>query len=399
MSETPEGWVDITFSEIVEEVKCTFNTYPDYTAHKIAEALDRYIIKPINENHVRDITNILAASIDFETLNIRDLEDILGSTIVHDNLTKSITFLVGLLNYTANDQMNLGFNAPSSTGKSHVALEVMKYFPSEDVQERGYVSPKAFYHENGTEVREDGLPLVPQSEYITKGLDVWIQENPKPTGRTLTEWRDKYTLEKKRLKAEWSRIPKKLLVNLHQELLVFLDQPHDKLLRELRPLMSHDKKEITLKITDKSTTGKNATKTVTIIGYPTILFLSTRFSSDEQERTRLLMLSVDMSQDKIRDSLMLSNKRLADRDTFALGLEQNKARTLLKQRVVAIKNADIKEIIIINSDHIIDRFLEEHPTLVPRLQRDFPRLIGIIKACALLNLQDRTIEDKRLFKN
>lgn len=42
-----------------------------------------------------------------------------------------------------------------------------------------------------------------------------------------------------------------ITVDLERKILIFLDQPHDQLLERLRPLLSHDQKELYYKITDK----------------------------------------------------------------------------------------------------------------------------------------------------
>lgn len=328
------------------------------------------------------------------------LESVLSTTIVEDTVSKMVTFLVGLLNYTESDQMNVGFSGPSSTGKTYVVLEVTDFFPKKDVMTLGYVSPKAFYHDHGKLLREDGSPLMARDEFVDLRMEKWELENPRET--PVLEWRKKEAREKKKMKSEWNMIPKEFVVDLHQIIIVFLDQPHDKLLREIRPLLSHDRKKIVIKITDRQISGQHATKTITIVGYPTVYFLSTRFNVDEQERTRLLMLSAGMSQTKIEKSIEMLSRKLSNRDTFSQNVDHDEERKFLKERVQVIKAAEIREVIILEEDRksIFKKFLDEHPTLVPRHQRDFPRLIALIKAFALLNLQDRE-KDKngRLFAN
>ena len=66
-------------------------------------------------------------------------------------------------------------------------------------------------------------------------------------------------------------------------------------------------------------------------------------------------------------------------------------RNFLKSRVLQIKNACIDEIIISRDDveNIFQRFLDNHPHLIPRHMRDMPRLISMIKSHALLNVGNR----------
>ena len=49
-----------------------------------------------------------------------------------------------LLNYTEEDQQNIGYVAESSTGKSYIPLQLTPYFPKADVIELGRVNPTAF---------------------------------------------------------------------------------------------------------------------------------------------------------------------------------------------------------------------------------------------------------------
>jgi aspartate carbamoyltransferase regulatory subunit len=92
-------------------------------------------------------------------LTVDDLVSILGSTVKHDNENKAITFLVMLLTYTEEDQINLGFLAESSTGKSYIPLELSWYFPEEDVIKLGYASPTAFFHDYGVLMHKEGIPV------------------------------------------------------------------------------------------------------------------------------------------------------------------------------------------------------------------------------------------------
>jgi len=85
----------------------------------------------------------------FKLLTSEDIIRVLGLTIKKDEENKLITFLCALSAYTEQSQFNLSFNAPSSTGKSFIPMEVSTLFPNEDVMKLGDCSPKAFFHEQG----------------------------------------------------------------------------------------------------------------------------------------------------------------------------------------------------------------------------------------------------------
>jgi len=284
-------------------------------------------------------------------LTVNDIIEVLGSTVKHDDENKAITFLVMLLTFTEEDQTNLGFLAESSTGKSYIPLELSWYFPKEDVIKLGYASPTAFFHEYG---------------------------NPLPDPNDKRDVED----EKKR---------KIIHVDLHQKILIFLDQPHDQLLQRLRSLLSHDERDIILKITDKREKYGLKTKTVVIEGYPTVVFCTAKFSMADQEKTRLLLLSPEINQEKLREAIALKIEKESDREGFLKRMMEDPHRKLLRNRVDSIRTAKIKYVKIPEEkrEQICQQFVEDHKFLIPRHQRDISRLLAIIKGHALLNYAQR----------
>lgn len=294
-------------------------------------------------------------------LSVDDLIEILGSTVKHDNENKAITFLAMLLTYTEEDQINIGFLAESSTGKSYIPLELSWYFPEEDIIKLGYGSPTAFFHDWGTLL-------------------------PDPNDKRDVEDKDKRKITH---------------IDLHQKVLVFLDQPHDQLLQRLRSLLSHDEKQIIVKITDRREKSGLRTKTVVIEGYPTVLFCTAKVTMQEQERTRLLLLSPEISQEKLRETIALKIDKESDRPAFRQKMEEDPRRKLLGNRIISIKSAHIGYVKIPEElrEQIYQHFMEAHKYLIPRHQRDITRLLAIIKGHALLNyLHRRKTEDSIFVK-
>lgn len=270
----------------------------------------------------------------FKPLSSQELVEILGLTIKQDEENKIVTFLCELSAYTENAQFNISYNAPSSTGKSYIPTEIARLLPEEDVLELAYCSPTAFFHDVG----------------------------------------------------EWNKDTKGYVVDLSRKILIFLDQPHTQLLERLRPLLSHDKKEINVKITDKSQKFGLKTKNVLLKGYPAVIFCTAGLRIDEQEATRFLLLSPEVNHEKIRQGILESIKKEADADSYKSWLDENPERKLLKERIRAIKLEGIREIKIANHQKVIDRFLTEKKVLKPRHQRDIKRLTSLIKSFALINL-------------
>ena len=268
-----------------------------------------------------------------KSITIEELNGILSTTVKHDNPTKAITFLAMLLAQTEEDQQNLIFQSESSTGKSYIPLEVAEYFPKDEVVIIASASPTAFFHEAG----------------------------------------------------KWDENQKSIVIDLEKKILIFLDQPHYMLLERLRPLLSHDQKELQYKITDKSEKHGLRTKNVIIKGFPTVIFCTAKFNMDEQEKTRAWLLSPEASEEKIAESIRLLAERIGNREAFKKWLESNRERLWLKARVKAIRESGIKDVIIEDIEKVLEYFEKDKKHLIPRHQRDFPRLLGLIKAHALLN--------------
>jgi len=302
-------------------------------------------------------------------INLDELEEIIDTTVKHDKTPAVVTVLSTLLNYTAEDQQNIGFSSESARGKSYLALELAAYFPDEDVDDRGYVSPTGFFHERGILVDEMGQE---------------IDFSQKPTKDSTPAEKE---LWKRRLQTA------KMRVDLSRKILIFLDQPHDQLLQRLRPLLSHDKKTIEYSITDKSERYGLRTKHVQLVGYPTVIFCSTKGMLDEQERTRLLLLSPGAEQEKLRATTMLIAEKECDRFAYMEKVRNDPKRNWLRNRIQAIKDQKIDDVNIPNPEELHKKFLEKHKVLTPRHQRDLKRLIALIKAHALLNCFNREITE------
>jgi len=279
-------------------------------------------------------------------MTLDELKEILGLTIKHDDTNKLITFLCMLSAYTEDSQFNISFRAESSTGKSYIPLEIAQLFPKEDVIEIAYASPSAFFHEYGE--------------------------------------RDEETRE--------------YIINLERKILIFIDMPHDQLLVRLRPLLSHDRKELHYKITDKTGKGRLRTKRIKIIGYPSVIFCTGHLRVEDQEATRLILLSPETTQEKLREAIYLRAKREANKKAFMEWLESNPERKMLKLRIRLIKRENIRDVIIPSEfeEEVIKYFLERK-RLKPRYSRDISRLIHIIKALALLNLWHRKREGDLIY--
>lgn len=282
-----------------------------------------------------DVKDVLAARL-YEIrrpTTFDELDQTLGSSIRHDKANKLILLCAACLTFTDEDQFNILMSGESAGGKSYSAQEVASFIPSDVVRWIGGASPSSFYHMQGT----------------------------------------------------WDEEKKAIHVDLRQKLLVFLDSPHYSLLEKLRPLLSHDRKQLAYQIVDKNKSGALRTKNVILEGYPTVIFCSGRLTLDEQERTRVFLLSPETDQEKLQESILLRIKHDGDRQAFKHWINTHPRRRWLKARIDAIRAANVDQIIIEDQEAIYRRFLETHSRLAPRHQRDISRILALIKAHALLN--------------
>jgi hypothetical protein len=277
---------------------------------------------------------------EFKEITIEEVCKILDATIKKDDDNKAVTFLSMLTTYTDESQMNIFFNAPSSTGKSHIPLSVVDLFPKEDTIILAHCSPTAFFHEQGKHDKEKN----------------------------------------------------QITVNLSKKILIFTDMPDTGLISKLRSILSHDAKESHLKITDKNQKGGNSTKTVVIVGYPSVYFCSAGLKIDEQESTRFLMLSPSIDHDKLLQGIQQSISKESDRQKFNDSINGNEIRYNLKRRIIAIKQEDIFDVKIDNPEMVEQLFLEDGKSIKPRQQRDVKKIVSLIKGFALLNIWFRKRE-------
>lgn len=276
--------------------------------------------------------------VQFNPITLDEVTEVLGLTIKKDNTNKLVAFLCMLSIYTENSQFNIIFNAPSSTGKSYIPMEVSSLFPKEDVMTLAYSSPMAFFHATGN----------------------------------------------------WDEKRKVISIDLSNKIIIFQDQPHTELLQRLRPLLSHDEKILRVQIADKKQKGGLRTKEIELIGFPSVVFCSAGMKIDEQESTRFLLLSPETNSEKIREAVASKIEKEADYQTYIDQLNSNPKRQELMERIRAIKQSIIKDINISEHKDLIEKlFWRNGKNPKPRHQRDIARVMGLIKVISLLNFQSR----------
>ena len=128
-----------------------------------------------------------------------------------------------------------------------------------------------------------------------------------------------------------------------------------------------------------------------IRGFPSVFFCTAKTDPDEQEKTRLLLLSPATDQEKLkRVARTCFTTKGRTPEEYRKRIDGDPERAWLIKRIYAMRQWGIREIVIPdNGKCVYDRFMKEHTYLITRHQRDFPRIFGFIKAHTLLNCFNR----------
>ena len=277
----------------------------------------------------------------FSDMPLQEVIDTLGLTIKNDDNNKLITFLCMLSAYTDSSQINVSFNAPSSTGKTFTATQVAALFPEADKIELSDASPTAFFHGEGTQDKERGAKIV----------------------------------------------------SLERKILLLYEQPNPLTQQKLRAVLSHDQRELHYRITDKDKKGSHRAQLIIIRGFPATVFCSSGMRLDEQETTRAILLSPEVTAEKIKKGVSDEARRSADAAEYRYWLEQQPERIALKDRILAIRREHVDDIIVPNPDEVVRRFNDRFKKPKARHMRDMNHLMNLIKAAALLNVWHRRQSD------
>ena len=285
----------------------------------------------------------------FEEMSVEDIASVLDLTIKHDFISKTVTFLAMTLAYTESDQLNIMFNAASSTGKTYICTEVGKLFPKQDVKDFSKTTPTAFYYSK-----------------------------------------------------EFSRIDEKTgqrYIDLERINLIFSELPDTKLQENLRSLLSHDSKRTPFALTNKNKNGRNAADEGYILGFPSVFFCSANMKIDEQEQTRCLILSPETTREKLMASIDENITKNSNKDAYTNIIEKNEARKQLMERILYIKSLNVGNIYIGDSKYLKKVFMDGRKAILPKTQREVSHFISLVKGMALINAPLRMTDGKIITTN
>lgn len=302
----------------------------------------------------------------------------LDKTIKNDYAAKITVFLTGLSAYLP-EPINLFLRGPSSIGKTYNATQVLRIFPQEDIWYLGGLSPTALIHQYGVLVDENLEPLEKFEKQKPDPADYG------PLGRKSRDYQEdlKSWIKKMQEKHRNSRE----LVDMSGKILVFLEAPNIKTLNMLRPILSHDKREISYRFTDKTSSGKLRTHHTIIRGWPATIFLCSVDKYLEDLATRSFTVSPEESREKIGDANDLTMMMAMAPWKFDFSEDEE----LIRKAIEIIKSNFKPDVLGGNIHDVVIPFnlKEYYPYETPRDMRDFKHLIQLIKTVAALHFMQR----------
>jgi hypothetical protein len=319
--------------------------------------------------NVSHMVNIWRKS-DLLDLVLMDLDE----RVKHDRPVKLSVLFTGL-SKDLKDPINLFLRGESGVGKTYNVTQTLRYFPEEDVWSLGGLSPKAIIHDYGVLLNEHGEPI---------DADDWPVKPHKsdyPDKEAFTDAMSSYKEERKAKKEEMAKSYK--LIDLKGKVLVFLESPSMETFRMLRPILSHDKQEVTYKYVDSSRKGMPTVKVV-LKNWPATIFLTTDMPYVEELATRGFTVSPQTDELKIIECNSLINRK--DALPWKYRVESDLFKEI-KGLMRSLKNqAGNSELdLVIPFLNLSDLF----PHQIVRDMRDFQHFSQLVKAVTFLHYYQR----------
>ncbi|HSA75179.1 MAG TPA: hypothetical protein VLE21_03220, partial [Candidatus Nitrosocosmicus sp.] len=214
----------------------------------------------------KELPKIESISIDREKIFDKIPDKRFGEYILRiiQKAVKREDSLIRLIMYTSlstftSHPLNLGIVAPTSEGKTYAVSEVIKLFPKQNVWMIGNMSPKVLIRDKGVMVDQNNEPVIKRVSEIKSQI-----ENEK----------DEITKNELREQLRVLYENSKVLINLSNMILVFLEPPHPDTWNILKPILSHDTLEIEHPYVYKTETKGLEVKHIVTRGWPACIFCS-----------------------------------------------------------------------------------------------------------------------------
>ncbi|MGI9010636.1 MAG: hypothetical protein ACR2F1_05565 [Nitrososphaeraceae archaeon] len=283
-----------------------------------------------------------------------------------DVLIRQILY-TGFSAYIENDPLNLGILAPTSEGKTYPIIESLQYFPDDDVIYIGQMSTMTLVRQRGVKVDKNNQPIDNKiqelKEKIRELTKKKIQTKDEEEKAEVNEEIEKYNEEIEKYNEEIQKLNKesKTLIDLSGKILVFLEPPKHELFNLLKPILSHDKKEIEFPFVNKTDRYGHETKTVAVRGWPACIFCSAKDESKwdiwPEIKSRILTTSPNMNPHKYKESIELISLKAGEPNLIQQEMIISDEEIETTKSCVSYIKQKIKELKIKNEDKKISTWI------------------------------------------
>lgn len=128
-----------------------------------------------------------------------------------------------------------------------------------------------------------------------------------------------------------------------------------------------------------------------------VIYCTASSKLDEQEATRFLLLSPEITQEKLQAAISSRIIYETNKEEAKAKIASNQQRVNLMDRLILIRDAHIDDVIIENTSLIEGVFFKNKRDLQPRDQRDVTRVMALIKTITVLNFLHRRREGNILY--
>lgn len=302
-------------------------------------------------------------------------EDLLSYTlkdldlrVKHDRTVKTSVFATGLSAFT-DEPINLFLKGTSSVGKTYNTVETLKYWPEDVLWFLGGMSRKSLQHDygilksaNGEPVDMDEWPLKPRSRDF---------EDSKGFKEAMQNYHNEIKAKKEELKGSYTE------VYLWHKILVFLEPPDFQTFMASRPILSHDKREMTYRFVDKSKSGPMKTVVVKLVGWPATVFLTVDRQYIEELATRGFTTTPEDNPEKLKAANVLTTAKVSEPWEFNTATEAMKTINALIQHLKMTVDDSEKPISVVIPFGNLD---ELFPSDIPRDMRDYKHFTQLVQA-------------------
>jgi hypothetical protein len=115
---------------------------------------------------------------------------------------------------------------------------------------------------------------------------------------------------------QWDSNRKGFVITLDRKILLFLEPPSEVTLQKLKPILSHDRREVEYKFTDKSKGGGLRTVKTIVRGQPAFLMLGVKQHKGGEQTSRWFTETPEISRLKTRDVLLKAAAKQENPDAF-----------------------------------------------------------------------------------